>query len=611
MATTRRPRRRSRLAALVAGLAVLALAAAPVVALSPSASAASTAAFFIAIDPTTARVQPTASTVRLSGIIGSFTTDIAPVEPLVLQRQVGAAWTDVASLKTSRKGSFSFAFASPPTAGTWRMRILRLGHGATPTVAGSTFPLVFVASRFHVMATLPARVVNEGPAVAAVRFTPRVSALVSLEEYSQGEWHALGTVWAKSGTAQVSAVLPMGAHPRLRVDVQATATVAGGLSGPLSTTVVEPPAVAGHVWALGNNYYRELGDGSHTPQYVAAPLLGLSGVTSVVAGDSFVYALRGDGTVWAWGRDYKGQLGDGALAERPLPQRIRGLSHVVDLAANFYVGYAVEADGSVWSWGQPDPTNTTAAPGGHPLRPTRLAGLSGVRQIATGYGTYALLKDGTVLAWGSNFDGDLGIGVVPPVPADPNASANDEVTTPTPVPGLDHVRSIDTSYGTTHVIRTDGTAWGWGNNGNGQVGDGTTGDDVTAPAQVVGLQHVVSMADGPAAYAATADGSAWSWGGKGDGALGRTGVHGRTSPRPVRIPGLHGVTQVAAGEFTAYAVATGGTVWAWGSGLYGTLGRGYNLGNSSGTQVTPRQVLDLKRVTQVSGGTMDTYLLQG
>jgi alpha-tubulin suppressor-like RCC1 family protein len=79
---------------------------------------------------------------------------------------------------------------------------------------------------------------------------------------------------------------------------------------------------------------------------------GLSNVKGVSAGDSFSGALKDDGTVWTWGRNQFGQLGNGTnVAQSSAPVQVLGLSDVVLYAARDYHNLAVKSDGTVWAWG--------------------------------------------------------------------------------------------------------------------------------------------------------------------------------------------------------------------------------------------------------------------
>jgi hypothetical protein len=99
------------------------------------------------------------------------------------------------------------------------------------------------------------------------------------------------------------------------------------------------------------------------------------------------------------------------------------------------------------------------------------------------------------------------------------------------------------------ALKNDGTVWAWGYNGSGQLGDGMSGlgNYRSSPFQVLNLTGVTAVTGG--AYHSLAvknDGTAWTWGNNSHGQLG----DGTTTDRaaPGQVPGLTGITTVAAGD---------------------------------------------------------------
>lgn len=172
---------------------------------------------------------------------------------------------------------------------------------------------------------------------------------------------------------------------------------------------------------------------------------------------------------------------------------------------------------------------------------------------------YAIGTDGTVHAWGTNTQGQLGNGT----------------TTSSPVPvtvhGLTNVQSVSVLCGSVYAIKTDGTLWAWGWNYYGQLGDGTYTAHTT-PQQVTAIIGTVTsvVTNCDSVYALTADGTVWSWGRNMDGQLGNGTTTDSPTPRPIST--LTGVSQLAGGNEVAYAVKNDGTVWTWGAIIYGTAG---------------------------------------
>jgi alpha-tubulin suppressor-like RCC1 family protein len=195
-------------------------------------------------------------------------------------------------------------------------------------------------------------------------------------------------------------------------------------------------------------------------------------------------------------------------------------------------------------------------------------------QSATGPGIYG---------FGGNTFGELGNGTT-------TASL-----TPVPAIGLPGaVRQIAAGFRMSAALLSDGTVWTWGNNG--QLGYPAAGNVLT-PRQVPGLTGIVQIAagDGGDGYAVGSDGSVWAWGANSYGQLG----NGTTTPStvPVKVPGLTGVTKVAAGSYNdVLALKSDGTVRAWGEND-GELGDG-----TTATRLSPVVVQGLTGVTQIATG---------
>jgi alpha-tubulin suppressor-like RCC1 family protein len=140
---------------------------------------------------------------------------------------------------------------------------------------------------------------------------------------------------------------------------------------------------------------------------------GLAGVRAIAAGANTGYALRHDGTVWAWGDNSFGALGAGTRRPfEPLPVRVAGLERVVAIGAGSDTAYAVLRDGSVRAWGRGGDGQIGDGATANRSLPARVLGLAGVVQIAGGGAMgYALDRSGRLWAWGSGFYGQLGNGL--------------------------------------------------------------------------------------------------------------------------------------------------------------------------------------------------------
>jgi alpha-tubulin suppressor-like RCC1 family protein len=236
---------------------------------------------------------------------------------------------------------------------------------------------------------------------------------------------------------------------------------------------------------------------------------------------------------------------------------------------------------------------TSATPS---LSPVPASGPPGtVRQIATGlWSAAALQTDGTVWTWGDNGGHELGYNTSTTV-----------VTTPQQVPGLTGITQIAMSaVGNGYAVGPGGDVWDWGANSSGQLGNGTTTASNT-PTLVPGLSGVTQVAAGLwYALALKSDGTVWAWGRNMNGTLGDGTTTDRL--RPQQVPGLTGITQVAA-VGSSYAVRSDGTLFSWGQNNDGQLGNG-----ATGASTTrPAAVPGLTGVTQVASSEWSTLAIAG
>ena len=149
-----------------------------------------------------------------------------------------------------------------------------------------------------------------------------------------------------------------------------------------------------------------------------------------------------------------------------------------------------------------------------------------------------------------------------------------------------------------------GTVRAWGANRVGELGNGTTTNSST-PVQVSGLNGVTAVAGGSeSGYALRADGTVWAWGSNISGGLGNGTFN--DSSIPVQVSGLTGVTVIASGGRSGYALRGDGTVWAWGFNLDGELGNGTFTDSS-----TPVLVSGLNGITAIAGGGGAGYAVRG
>ncbi|MGO9488975.1 MAG: RCC1 domain-containing protein [Solirubrobacteraceae bacterium] len=327
----------------------------------------------------------------------------------------------------------------------------------------------------------------------------------------------------------------------------------------------EEKPTGGSAVAWGENYSGQLGT-IYQDNYEVSPVAveGLGAITELRAAESFNLALLSNGTVASWGGDGEGQLG----ADQTKANWERGESHFV-----------VKEE---------DPA--THEPSGN---------LHGVKAIAAAdQHALALMDDGTVMAWGNDEYGQLGDGK-----QGFEKTLNINTRLPKPVPGLTGIVAIAAGGGSDYALTSRGTVLAWGSNTEGQLGLGEPGPDhcetevarfpdfsycserplpVMWESPRTGQEEELSgvravYAGSSAAYALLENGHLVSWGGNHWAELGTGAPTVRSVDVPpaevIRANGmpLAGVVEVAAGAQFALARLEDGEVLGWGDATEGAL----------------------------------------
>jgi alpha-tubulin suppressor-like RCC1 family protein/phosphodiesterase/alkaline phosphatase D-like protein len=324
--------------------------------------------------------------------------------------------------------------------------------------------------------------------------------------------------------------------------------------------------------AWGTNNGGQLGNGT----LVSATLPGevpatgaLEGrvVLSLATGPSHVLALCADGTIAAWGNNAQGQLGDGSQTSRSVP-------------------VAVDRSGV-------------------------LAGKRVVRLANGGSHSLALCSDGSLVAWGSNSSGQLGLPVTTP------RSTTPVVVAPSGALSGRTVVGIGAGEVSSYAVLSDGAVAAWGGNADGQIGnDNTLASHVPVRVHRDGVlagKSVVAVAGGFAhAVALCSDGTLAVWGSNQQNQLGTTANTTRKVPYAVDRSGVLAgktVTSIAAGTYHSLALCSDGTLVSWGRNSASELGNGNFFGSSVPVAVVTSGVLSGKRTTAISAGGIHSLVL--
>ncbi len=215
-------------------------------------------------------------------------------------------------------------------------------------------------------------------------------------------------------------------------------------------------------------------------------------------------------------------------------------------------------------------------------------------RIATTTHTVYAKRDGTLWAWGNNGDGQLGDGTTT------------SRSTPVKITGMTNVKSVAAGYDHTAVLTTDGKVFTWGNNSNGQLGDGST-TGRTAPVQVTGadISNIGAIAAGyKYTIALRNDGTVWTWGYNNKGQLGNNTQ--TDSHVPLQVAALAGsvMTAIAAGYDHVLAVRNDRAVLAWGNNSSGQIGN-----DTTTDSPVPVRVSNLSTVSDVAAGNLYSLAL--
>ena len=305
-------------------------------------------------------------------------------------------------------------------------------------------------------------------------------------------------------------------------------------------------------------------------------------VTAVAAGAEHSCIIR-DGGVWCTGTNARGQLGTGNTTKSLafIPSLVVGATRI---DAGGDSSCAVLSDKSLWCWGH---IVTGLASSGSPLRaatPTPIqVPLTSVRSVAVGpYHSCAVLTDNSAWCWGSNSRGQLGNGTT-------TSSAS-----PVKV-SLADVRSIDVGDLHTCAVTTANSVWCWGSNSSHQLGRRSTRRR-TLP-QFVPTVSVKSVATGGAfTCIVTSGGRVQCWGRNEYGQLSRPAGASRYVPH---TSSLRGVVSISTG--TEFACATTSTTTrCWGRNRYSQLANGGTFVRWKPQKVSPSSAVG--RITKVASG---------
>jgi len=331
----------------------------------------------------------------------------------------------------------------------------------------------------------------------------------------------------------------------------------------------------GTLWSWGSNGLGWLGSNNTVARSSPAQVGALTNWSKVSAGESHVLAVKTDGTLWAWGSNGNGRSGvnSTAVSSYSSPVQIGGLNTWANAFAIGGQSYAVRTNGTLWAWG----LGLGGVLGLNSVvsfsSPVQVGALTnwGAGSNSMSQGGYALQApifavktDGTLWAWGPNGAGTLGL--------------NNTITRSSPVQvgALTDWNTITVTLSNVLARKTDGTTWVWGtttpamnlgnpatNNFSSPVLVGNTSWTQARIARNVWFFNNVSSGINYAALGFTS---------------GDTGaVFDRVPTSPVLVGEENEWKVVYNGDANAYGIKYDDTLWRWGTFPTGSGGRNYDF----------------------------------
>jgi len=304
--------------------------------------------------------------------------------------------------------------------------------------------------------------------------------------------------------------------------------------------------------------------------------------TSIASGQLSACGLTAAGTAYCWGDGAEGQLGNGSLADSSTPESVAMPTGVTFVQVTAGVAHAcgLTADRTAYCWGDNfygqlglgNNTDQTT-----PQAVVTSGGVSFVQLTAGALHTCGLTAAGDAYCWGANAFGQLGIG---------NTTSQ---STPQAVqmPVGASFTGLTAGSVTTCGLSSSGSAYCWGQNSQGQLGDGTLTNTNTAVAVAlpigIRLSHLVS--GGNHSCGITSSRELLCWGYNLYGQVGNGNTANQTSPQLVPESNLIRFTSLSLSLRSTCALSEAGSSYCWGANADGQLGIGTTTDSSNPQRV--------------------------
>ena len=357
-------------------------------------------------------------------------------------------------------------------------------------------------------------------------------------------WNADGQLGDNSSTSS-----------KVPVSVDTSGILAGKTITAISAGEYHSCAVAdGRAYCWGLNVAGGLGNNDNNSSKVpvsvdTSGILAGRTITAISAGAYHSCAVA-DGRAYCWGYNFDGELGNGSFMDALVPVAVdtSGMlagKTITAISVGYYHSCAV-ADGRAYCWGlnvSGQLGNNSTTKSSVPVSVSTSGVLAGktISAIGAGERHTCAVAEGRAYCWGNNDYGKLGN----------NSTVPSKVPVAVDISGvLASASIIAVSVGYEHTcVLSDGLAYCWGYNGDGELGSGGSSSKVPVAVDTSGVlagKTIEALSAGGYRTCAIADRRAYCWGSNGNGALGNNGAAASPVPVAVDISGVLGGKTVTA-----------------------------------------------------------------
>jgi alpha-tubulin suppressor-like RCC1 family protein len=315
--------------------------------------------------------------------------------------------------------------------------------------------------------------------------------------------------------------------------------------------------------------------------------------SSIATGDTHSLVVLDDGSVKAFGSNSNGQLGIGTSdTSSNIPVDVSGITNAIAVAGGLNHSLVLLNDGSVKAFGSNSNGQLGNGKSGGFMKeesPVDVSGITNANAIDAGNSySLVLLDDGKVKGFGTNGAGQLGIG-----------STQGTIDSPTDVLGITNAVGVATGRSHSLVVLADGKVKAFGVNFYGQLGNGKSGSgqNQISPVEVSGITNAVAVSAGnDHSLVLLNDGSVKAFGDNRFGQLGN-GTSDSSSNIPVTVSGITNAIAISAGRIHSLVLLSNGTVKAFGNNGSGQLGTG-----TTNPSISPVDVSGITNAVAISAG---------